>query len=109
MAAMTRNAAKPDRRPERSRRALVRALVDLILERGYETLTVEDVAERAFRLAEEASSQAKIKAGEMAEDMSAWTEENADNLRATVREQPITSLLIALGAGAFLGAIFLRR
>lgn len=40
-------AAKPDRRPERSRRALVRALVDLILERGYEGLTVEDVVERA--------------------------------------------------------------
>jgi ElaB/YqjD/DUF883 family membrane-anchored ribosome-binding protein len=26
-----------------------------------------------------------------------------------VREQPITSLLIAGGIGAFLGAIFLRR
>ena len=49
MAPMTRPAiaAKPDRRPERSRRALVRALVDLILDRGYETLTVDDVVERA--------------------------------------------------------------
>ena len=46
---MQRHAAapKPDRRPERSRKALVGALIELILERGYETLTAEDVAERA--------------------------------------------------------------
>jgi AcrR family transcriptional regulator len=40
-------AARPDRRPERSRKALVGALVALILERGYESLTAEDVAARA--------------------------------------------------------------
>jgi AcrR family transcriptional regulator len=46
----TREAAiakKPDRRPERTRQALIGALIELILERGYETLTVDDVAERA--------------------------------------------------------------
>jgi len=36
-------------------------------------------------------------------------EENAETLRVQVRQQPITSLLIAGGIGAFLGAIFLRR
>jgi len=40
-------ANRPDRRPERSRTALVGALIELILERGYETLTAQDVAERA--------------------------------------------------------------
>ena len=40
-------ATRPDRRPERTRQALVAALIELILERGYETLTVEEVAERA--------------------------------------------------------------
>ena len=40
-------AKKPDRRPERTRQALLRALIDLMLERGYESVTVNDVAERA--------------------------------------------------------------
>ena len=40
-------ATRPDRRPERTRQALVRALVELILERGYETLTVDDLTQRA--------------------------------------------------------------
>ena len=40
-------AKRPDRRPERTRQALIAALIDLILERGYEGLTVDDVARRA--------------------------------------------------------------
>ena len=40
-------AVRPDRRPARTRKALVRALVDLILERGWAQLSVDDVAQRA--------------------------------------------------------------
>ena len=40
-------AKRPDRRPERTRQVLIGALIELILERGYETLTVDDVVERA--------------------------------------------------------------
>jgi len=39
--------AKTDRRVERSRQALQRALVELIVERGYDALTVKDIADRA--------------------------------------------------------------
>jgi AcrR family transcriptional regulator len=39
--------ARPDRRVARSRRALKEALTDLILERGYESVTVQDVIDRA--------------------------------------------------------------
>jgi AcrR family transcriptional regulator len=39
--------ARPDRRVARSRRALKEALTDLILERGYEAVTVQDVIDRA--------------------------------------------------------------
>src|SRR5262245_522948 len=39
--------ARPDRRVAKSRRALKEALTDLILERGYETVTVQDVIDRA--------------------------------------------------------------
>ena len=71
--------------------------------------SAEDVADRAMRLAEEAAREARVIAGELREDAEEWAEENAENLRSKVREQPLTSLLIAGGIGAFLGAIFLRR
>lgn len=39
--------AKPDRRTERSRSALMSAFVEILLREGYEAVTVERVAERA--------------------------------------------------------------
>src|SRR6476469_6803792 len=39
--------ARPDRRVARSRRALKEALTDLILEKGYEAVTVQEVIDRA--------------------------------------------------------------
>ena len=69
----------------------------------------EEVADRAMLLAEEAAREAKLKAVEYKDDAQEWAEDNADELRAQVRAQPLTSLLIAGGIGAFLGAIFLRR
>jgi len=71
--------------------------------------SAEDVADRAMRLAEEAVREAKVKASELRDGAEEWAEENAETLRTQVREQPIASLLIAGGIGAFLGAIFLRR
>jgi ElaB/YqjD/DUF883 family membrane-anchored ribosome-binding protein len=62
----------------------------------------ENLAERAFRLAEEAASQA-------AEDVEAWTNDNLDSVRETVRSQPLSAIALSMGAGALLGAIFLRR
>jgi len=41
------NAQRPDRRTARTRTALQRAFVDLILSKGYAALTVDEVAERA--------------------------------------------------------------
>src|SRR6185436_12449618 len=38
---------RPDRRVARSRRALKEALTDLILEQGYESVTVQDIIDRA--------------------------------------------------------------
>lgn len=38
---------KTDRRTEKSKRALTRALIELMIEKGYESTTVADVAERA--------------------------------------------------------------
>ena len=38
---------RPDRRVGKTRRALKEALTDLILEQGYESVTVQDVIDRA--------------------------------------------------------------
>lgn len=70
--------------------------------------SAEKLAERAYDLAEETAGQATAYGTKAAEDIEAWTNENAETLRETVREQPLTSLAIAVGAGAFL-ALLLRR
>jgi AcrR family transcriptional regulator len=44
---MSRNSGRPDRRVAKSRRALKAALTDLILEKGYEQVTVQDIIDRA--------------------------------------------------------------
>lgn len=38
---------KPDRRPQRTREALQQALIALIQERGYDAVTIQEIAERA--------------------------------------------------------------
>ena len=40
---------RPDRRVGKTRKALKEALTDLILERGYEGVTVQDIIDRAAR------------------------------------------------------------
>jgi ElaB/YqjD/DUF883 family membrane-anchored ribosome-binding protein len=62
----------------------------------------ENVAERAYRLAEEAVEQA-------AGDVETWTNDNLDSARESVRAQPLAAIALSMGAGALLGAIFLRR
>jgi ElaB/YqjD/DUF883 family membrane-anchored ribosome-binding protein len=38
-----------------------------------------------------------------------WTTDNVKSVRGSVRDQPLTAVLVSLGAGAVLGALFLRR
>ena len=71
--------------------------------------SAEEIADRAVALAEEAAKEAKVTALEYTEEAQEWADDNAEELRVHVRAQPIQSLLIAGGIGAFLGALFLRR
>ena len=41
------NKKTPDRRIQRTRQALLKALTDLILEKGYESVTIQDIIDRA--------------------------------------------------------------
>lgn len=63
--------------------------------------TAEAVAERAYRLAQESVSQT-------VGDVETWANDNLDNARDQIREQPLSALLVSLGIGMVLGAIFLR-
>jgi ElaB/YqjD/DUF883 family membrane-anchored ribosome-binding protein len=42
-------------------------------------------------------------------DVGKWTAGNVSSARHSVRNQPLTACLVSLGAGAVLGALFLRR
>jgi len=90
-------------------RALAGAAGDVASTEAKDALKkAEALAKRAYDLAEDTATQAKKTAFETAEDVEEWAAENAETLRSTVREQPLTSLAIAAGVGAFL-ALFLRR
>ena len=62
----------------------------------------ENVAERALRLAEEAAAH-------VADDVETWTNDNLDSVRGSVRDQPLSAIFLAMGLGALIGAIFMRR
>ena len=62
----------------------------------------EIVAERAYRLAEEAATS-------VADDVETWTNGNLESVRGSIREQPLSALLLSIGAGALIGAAFMRR
>ena len=46
---------------------------------------------------------------DMAERVEDWSEDNLETLRETVRNQPLASVMLSVGAGALLGALLLRR
>ena len=56
-----------------------------------------------------AASGAMEAAEEAYNGMGKWTGNNVRSMRGTVRNQPLTAVLVSLGAGAVLGALFLRR
>ena len=60
------------------------------------------LAERAYRLADEARES-------VTDDVEEWASDNLDAARETVRGQPFAAIAVALGVGAFFGAILLRR
>ena len=61
----------------------------------------KNVAERAYRLAEEAAAH-------LVDDVETWTDDNLDSVRGSVRAQPLSAVALSMGVGALLGAIFLR-
>jgi ElaB/YqjD/DUF883 family membrane-anchored ribosome-binding protein len=62
----------------------------------------EDVAHRAYRLAEDSATH-------VVDDAQAWTNGNLDSARKSIRAQPFSALALSIGAGALIGAIFMRR
>jgi ElaB/YqjD/DUF883 family membrane-anchored ribosome-binding protein len=63
--------------------------------------TAEDVAERAYRLAEETTT-------DLADDVEIWTNDNLKSARERVQRQPISAMFVSLGLGVLVGAFFRR-
>jgi ElaB/YqjD/DUF883 family membrane-anchored ribosome-binding protein len=61
-----------------------------------------NLAERAYRLADEARES-------VTDDVGEWASDNLDTARETVRDQPLAAIAVAMGVGALFGAVFLRR
>ena len=61
-----------------------------------------NLAERAYRLADEARAS-------VTDDIEEWASDNLDTARETVREQPLAAIAVALGVGAFFGAVLARH
>ncbi len=57
------------------------------------------MAERAYRLADEATQS-------VTDDVEEWATDNLDAARETVREKPLAAVAVAMGVGAIFGAIF---
>lgn len=62
----------------------------------------EEVAPRAYRLAEESAVH-------VADGVEKWANGNLDSARKSIRAQPFSALALSAGAGALIGAIFMRR
>ena len=57
----------------------------------------------------EALSSAMEAVQDMAERVEGWGEDNLESVREQVRNQPLASVVLSMGAGAILGALLLRR
>lgn len=78
-----------DRRTRRSRRALGSALVELVLERGFTALTVEDITERADVARATFYAHFKDKEGLFARVTSDLLEELGERLRPTIADSAV--------------------
>lgn len=58
----------------------------------------EDIAHRAYHLAEETTAQA-------VDDVEAWATGNLDSARKSIRTQPLSALAWSMGVGALIGAV----
>ena len=59
--------------------------------------------------AQEVAGRAQDMAGDLAKQAQEFTDETLDNLRHTVKENPVQSLLIGFGVGCLIGALLPRR
>ena len=49
------------------------------------------------------------RSSQAAGEVETWTNDNLDSARESVRAQPLAAIALSMGAGALVGAIFLRR
>jgi len=70
---------------------------------------VSDAGDAANERVNEAVRATENAAQQVLDDVEDWASGNVDSLRDRVREQPLMSCILSMGAGALVGALFLRR
>ena len=68
-----------------------------------------EVSGAASERMNEALNSAMEAVQDLAERVEGWGEDNLETVREQVRNQPLASVMLSIGAGAILGALFLRR
>ena len=63
---------------------------------------VSEAASDAYRTTNETADAALETVGD-------WTNDNMGSLRDQMRRQPLATVVLSMGAGALIGALFLRR
>lgn len=68
-----------------------------------------DAGDAATGKMNDALNDAMDSVQDMADRVEDWGEDHLGSLKESVREQPVVACTLAMGIGALLGAIFLRR
>jgi ElaB/YqjD/DUF883 family membrane-anchored ribosome-binding protein len=70
---------------------------------------LSDAGEVSREKAQDAVRGALSSVESVAERIEEWGEGHLEEVRDTVRKQPLTAVAVALGTGALIGALFARR
>jgi ElaB/YqjD/DUF883 family membrane-anchored ribosome-binding protein len=68
-----------------------------------------DVGDVAAERMNSALSDAMTSVQELTDRVEDWSNDNLESVRESVRAQPLAAIALSMGAGALLGAIFLKR
>jgi len=87
----------------------MRDLADRFDELQSDLIALRKDASKLVSGMSDAAGTAVEAAGAAYDGAGKWTSDNIGTMRSSVRGQPLAAVLVSLGVGAVLGAIFLRR
>jgi ElaB/YqjD/DUF883 family membrane-anchored ribosome-binding protein len=77
--------------------------------KSYVNGAVSDAQSYAQARLNKALKDAEKMVDRLSDEVEGWTNENVEGARETIRNQPLAACVMAMGAGALIGALLLRR